>query len=77
MNQAAVQSLLLAIEQAAALLGFSEETHKAPAEAVRWLCRKRRIRYIKVGRRLMFREQWLLDFLERESVAPIESKTVE
>ena len=62
---------LLSIEEAAELLGFTTETHRAPSEAMRWLCRQRRVRHVKLGKRYAFQRQWLIDFLEEESVAPV------
>ena len=56
---------LLTFEQAAAWLGLDK------TEAVRWLCRTRKVRHVKIGKRVMIRRAWLEEFLQRDSVAPI------
>ena len=38
------------------------------SESARWLCRTRRLRHVKVGRRLLARESWIDEFVEREAV---------
>jgi hypothetical protein len=73
---AEIKSDLLTFEQAAAWLGFTRPDYAAPAEAVRYLCRTRKVRYIRVGKRIMIRVAWLMEFLERESVSPITENTL-
>ena len=62
---------LLTFQEAAIELGFVRLGYRKPAEAVRDLCRTRRLRHVKVGRRVFIRRLWLEQFIERESVAPI------
>ena len=61
---------LLTLNEAAAFLGLAKD-HKRPDECMRYLCRQRRIRYIKIGRHRMFMRKWLLEFLEQDSVPPL------
>jgi len=60
---------LLTAMEAAEYLGLLD--HKAPSEAVRYLCRRRKLKYVKVGRGLRFRRQWLDQFVERSAVEPL------
>jgi hypothetical protein len=62
---------LLNAADAAEYLGF--KFHKAPAEAVRYLCRCRKIKFIKIGRSLRFRKEWLDQFIENQAVEPLAS----
>jgi excisionase family DNA binding protein len=62
---------LMTFAEAAAFLGLDRMGYDAPAEAVRYLCRTRRLRHVKVGKRILIRRAWLLEYLERESVPPL------
>jgi hypothetical protein len=62
---------LLSAADAAEYLGF--RFHKAPAEAVRYLCRCRRVKFIKIGRSLRFRKVWLDQYIDNEAVEPLTS----
>ena len=66
-----VDSDLMTFERAAAWLGLDKAGLHAPGEAVRYLCRQRKIRHIKIGKRVFIRPEWLEDYLNRESVAPL------
>ena len=45
--------------------------HKHPAQAVRALCRKRRLRSTMVGGRIMIRRSWLEEYLGRSVREPV------
>jgi hypothetical protein len=62
---------LLNAADAAEYLGF--KYHKSPTEAVRYLCRCRRVKFIKIGRSLRFRKEWLDQFIENQAVEPLAS----
>ena len=67
---------LLTFEQAAHELGLDQLAYKTPQEVVRNLCRTRRLRHVKIGKRVFVRRKWLAEYVERESVAPLtKSKT--
>jgi len=61
---------LLTLEEAAQYLGLHKD-HKAPDHAVRYLCRTRKVRFLKVGKTLRFRREWLDAYIDSESIAPI------
>ncbi len=61
---------LLTLEEAAYYLGLHKD-HKAPIHAVRYLCRSRKLRFVKIGRTLRFRREWLDDYIDSESIDPI------
>jgi len=61
---------LLTFEQAGAWLGLDKQV-KMPGEAVRFLCQKRKLRHVKIGKRVYIRRLWLEEFLQRESVAAL------
>jgi len=50
--------------EAVAYLALDRQGLRDPLEALRWLCRKGRLRYVKVGRRICFRKAWLDELLE-------------
>lgn len=62
---------LMGFEEAGRWLGLDRLGYEAPGEAVRYLCRTRRLRHVKVGKRILIRRAWLLEYLERESVPPL------
>lgn len=55
-------------EEAASYLGLNRRGLSQPQEALRWLCRTGKLKYTKVGRHLMFREEWLDELIERNAV---------
>ena len=61
---------LLSLDEAAEYLGLADG-RKNPGECVRWLCRKRRIKFAKIGKRIRIRRQWLEAYIERQAVAPV------
>jgi excisionase family DNA binding protein len=67
---------LMTFAEAATFLGLDRMGYDAPAEAVRYLCRTRRLRHVKVGKRILIRRAWLLEYLERESVPPLTEATL-
>jgi hypothetical protein len=62
---------LMTFAEAGAFLGLGRMGYEAPGEAVRYLCRTRRLRHVRVGKRILIRRAWLLEYLERESVPPL------
>ena len=62
---------LLSFEEAGVYLRFGQLGYKQPGEAVRHLCRTRKLRHVKLGKRIFIRRKWLNDYVERESVAPV------
>ena len=63
---------LLTSAEAATYLGLDD--HRAPSEAIRYLCRCRRIKFVKVGRGLRFRRQWLDRYIEDNAIEPITTR---
>ena len=61
---------LLSLEQAARYLGL-DQGNKNPGECVRWLCRQRKIKHVKIGKRLRIKSEWLAAYVERQAVAPV------
>lgn len=61
---------LLTLEDAVQYLGL-EKDHQAPVHAVRYLCRTRKLRFVKVGKTLRFRREWLDEYIDTESIGPI------
>ena len=59
---------LLTFSEVATYLGFDHLGYAAPGEAVRNLCRTRKLKYVKIGKRVMIRQAWLEEYLEREAV---------
>ena len=66
---------LLTFEEAASWLGLGRQGYRMPGEAVRNLCRTRRLRHVKIGKRVFVRRKWLEEYLERVSVPAIEEQT--
>lgn len=48
-------------------LGLDRVGLNKPEESLRWLCRTGKLRYTKVGRRLMFRKSWLDELIDRNA----------
>ncbi len=46
-------------DEAVTYLGLDRVGLSQPGESLRWLCRTGKLKYTKVGRRLMFRKSWL------------------
>ena len=63
---------LLTPAEAARYLGLND--HAAPSEAVRYLCRCRRLKHVKVGRGLRFRRRWLDRYIEDNAIEPITTR---
>lgn len=59
---------LLTAGQAGIYLGLAD-VHKDPGQAVRALCRKGRLRFVRIGERVMVRRSWLEEFIESRSNA--------
>jgi hypothetical protein len=53
--------------EAVAYLRLDQVGLKQPLESLRWLCRTGRLRFTKVGRRVLFEEAWLDELIERNS----------
>lgn len=70
MSEDVVQRELWTLQDVAAYLGLGHD-HRDPISAVRYLCRVRKLKFVKVGKTLRFRKQWVDDFLEREATLPL------
>lgn len=62
---------LLTFDEAGQWLGLDRLGYKTPGEVVRNLCRTRRLRHVRIGKRVFIRVAWLQDYLQRESVPPL------
>ena len=65
---------LLTFEEAGQWLGLDRLGYAQPGEAVRNLCRTRRLRHVKIGKRVFIRRAWLEAYLEREAVPALAEK---
>lgn len=61
---------LMTFDQAAAWLGF-DKLYSTPGEVVRNLCRSRKLRFVKLGKRVFIRRQWLEEYLQSASIPPL------
>ena len=61
---------LITPREAIEYLALDQQGLKMPRESLRWLCRTGRIRYVKVGRYVRFRQQWLDDYIENQCFEP-------
>lgn len=61
---------LLTLEEAARYLGLHKD-HRSPIHAVRYLCRTKHIRFVKIGKTLRFRREWLDEYIDSQSITPI------
>ena len=55
---------MLSDDDVVRLLGLDERGLHRPREALRWLRRTGKLRYVMVGRRAMYRREWLEEFIE-------------
>lgn len=55
-------------DRAARYLGLACLKH--PAQAIRALCRKGRLRFIRLGDRVMVRRSWLEEYIESHTYGP-------
>jgi len=62
---------LLTFDEAGRWLGLDRLGYKMPGEAVRYLCRSRKLRHVRIGKRIFVRRRWLEEYLERESTPPL------
>ncbi len=62
---------LLTDREVAHLLALDVDGHKAPTEAVRYLCRSGQLRHCKVSGRLRFKHQWVEEFVDAQTEEPI------
>ena len=65
-----VHDRLLTLDEAGVYLGL-EKDHRAPDHAVRYLCRTRQLQFVKVGKTLRFRPEWLDEYVDSHSIPPI------
>jgi hypothetical protein len=59
---------LYTVREAVGYLGLDRQGLKQPLEALRWLRRTGRLRYAKVGRRILIEERWLDELIEQNAV---------
>ena len=60
----------MTLEGVAELLGLGQD-HRDPISAVRFLCRSRKLKFVKIGRTLRVRRQWVEQYIESAAVEPI------
>jgi hypothetical protein len=48
-------------------LGLDRVGLSKPGESLQWQCRKGRLKFTKLGRRLIFRKSWLDELIERNA----------
>jgi excisionase family DNA binding protein len=61
---------LWTLSEVAAHLGLGKD-HRDPISAVRFLCRSRKLRFVKVGRTLRFKREWVEQYIAAASIEPI------
>ena len=55
-------------DETIAYLGLDRAELRRPTEALRWLRRTGRLRSVKIGRRIMYRKEWLDEFVKENAV---------
>ena len=65
------RSDLLTFDEAGKWLGLDRLGYRTPGEVVRNLCRTRRLRHVRIGKRVFIRVAWLQEYLQQESVPPL------
>lgn len=60
----------LTLDQAARFLGLHHD-HDSPAEAMRYLCRTRQVKFAKVSGRYRFHPDWLRQYVQAQVVEPV------
>jgi hypothetical protein len=55
-------------DEAVSQLGLDRLRLRDPRESLRWLCRTGRLKFTRIGRRLMFRQEWLDELIDRNAV---------
>lgn len=55
-------------DEAVRFLGLDRQGLRAPREALRWLCRTGKLKYARVGRYVRFREEWLQELVNTNTV---------
>lgn len=60
---------LMTADEAVQYLRLDQQGLRQPREALRWLCRTDKLRSTKIGRRVLFRRQWLDEYIDRHDVA--------
>ena len=58
---------LLTLQGVVEYLGLGDD-HRDPVSAVRYLCRTRKLKFVKVGKTLRIRQSWVEAFLARNAV---------
>jgi hypothetical protein len=59
---------LMTSAEAVSYLRLDMQGLRDPREALRWLCRSGRLRHTRVGRRTMFRRDWLDELVNENAV---------
>ena len=65
-----LQEQLWTLQDVTNYLGLGAD-HRDPVSAVRYLCRTRKLKHVKVGKTLRFKKAWVNEYLEKEAVQPI------
>ena len=55
-------------DEAVSQLGLDRLGLRDPRESLRWLCRTGRLRFTRIGRRVMFRQEWLDELIDQNTV---------
>ena len=55
-------------DEAVSQLGLDRLGLRDPRESLRWLRRTGRLKFTRIGRHLMFREEWLDELIDRNAV---------
>ena len=55
-------------DEAVSQLGLDRLGLRDPRESLRWLCRTGRLKFTRIGRRVMFRQEWLDELIDRNAV---------
>ena len=61
---------LLTLQGVADYLGLGAD-HRDPVSAVRYLCRTRKLKHVKVGKTIRIKPTWVDDFIQNEAVPTI------
>ena len=55
-------------DEAVSQLGLDRLGLRDPRESLRWLCRTGRLKFTRIGRRVMFRQEWLDELIDQNTV---------
>ncbi len=70
-----MKEALLTAQDAIEFLGLDRQGLRHPRESLRWLCRSGRLKYAKIGRHIRFRQAWLDECVEQNSILRQETQS--